>query len=145
MQSQAPSNIRLRNALASPPPLGATPASFVLFGSLAALLAMVYAGWEWWDLGGGFGFSSDLGWTRAVFARNVASGHGLSFNPGAPVAGAAAPAWVGPLALADYLLGYVLGAKLLGVACVVLTAFLVWRITLDLLGDWRFAFWPACW
>ncbi len=140
MESELPGNVRLRNALVSPPPVGATFASFVLFASLAALLAMVYAGWEWWNGGGSFGFSSDLGWTRAVFARNVASGHGLTFNPGAPVAGAAAPAWIGPLALVGYLVGFVFGAKLIAVACVVLAAFLAWRITLDLLGDWRFAF-----
>jgi hypothetical protein len=134
------SDVKLRNALTSPPPPGATFASFVLFSALAALLAMIYAGGEWWSLGGGFGFSSDAGWTRAVFARNVISGHGLSFNPGSPVAGAPAPVWVMLLALAGCAGGYLFAAKALGVACVILTSFLVWRITLDLVGDWRFAF-----
>ena len=135
-----PGNIRLRNALASPPPAGATLASVVLFSALSALLAMLYAGAEWYYAGGGFGFSSDLAWTRAVFARNLAAGSGLAFNPGAPTAGVAAPAWVGALAIGGFLTGSLFGAKLLGVICISLTAFLVWRVTLDLLGDWRFAF-----
>jgi len=134
------SDVKSRNALASPPPPGATFASFVLFSSLAALLAMTYAGGEWWSLGGGFGFSSDAAWTRAVFARNLASGHQLSFTPGTPVPGVAAPAWVGLLAAGGSAAGFLLAAKVLGVLCLILTAFLVWRITLDLLGDWRFAF-----
>jgi len=140
MAVQAPGYIKLRNALASPPPVGATFASFVLFAALGALLAMLYVGSEWlWD-NATFGFASDAGWVRAVFARNVSSGNILSFNPGAPVAGVAAPVWILPLGLLGYLTGYVFAAKLLGAICVVLTAFLVWRITLDLLGDWRFAF-----
>ncbi len=138
-QIQIPNNIKLRNALASPPPYGATLASFALFASLTSLLAMVYAGGEWWGMAS-FGLSSDAGWVRAVFARNLASGQLLSFNPGTPVAGAAAPAWVLPLGILGYLLGYVLAAKALGALCIVLAAFLTWRITLDLLGDWRFAF-----
>ena len=140
MAVQAPANIKLRNALASPPPVGATPASFVLFTTLGALLAMLYVGSEWLLDNATFGFSSDAGWIRAVFARNLSSGNLLSFNPGAPVAGAAAPVWIVPLGLLGYLIGYVSAAKLLGAACVVLAAFLACRIALDLLGDWRFAF-----
>jgi hypothetical protein len=138
MTSQPPPGIKLRDALASPPPAGATLASFVLFASLAALMGMVYAGAEWyWS--GAFGFSSDAAWVRAVLARNLASGHGLSFNPDVPVAGAVAPAWIVLLAIGGYFTGYVFAAKVIAVICVVLAAFLVWRVTLDLLGDWRFA------
>lgn len=140
MTVQAPSSIKLRNALASPPPNGATFASFVLFTALGALLAMMYVGSEWLLNNAVFGFSSDAGWVRAVFARNLASGNILCFSPGVPVAGVAAPAWIVPLGLLGYLTGYVFAAKLLGAACVVLAAFLMWRMTLDLLGDWRFAF-----
>jgi hypothetical protein len=120
-------------------PDGAALASFALFASLAALLAMCYAAAEW--LHGGFGFPSDAAWARAVFARNVASRQGLCFNPGVPVAGAAGPAWIACLAVWGGLTGkYFFSAKLLGVLFVVLAAFVTWYIALDLLEDWRFAF-----
>jgi len=130
---------RPRGAAEILPPEGATLASFVLFAALAALLAMVYAASEW--LNGGFGFPSDAAWARAVFARNIASGQGLCFNPGVPVAGAAGPAWIAALATLGLLTGkYLVTAKLTGVVFVVLAAIVTWYITLDLLGDWRFAF-----
>src|SRR5687768_4817323 len=40
---------------------------------------------------GAWGFSLDDSWIHAVFARNVATGHGFSFNPGEPVAGSTGP------------------------------------------------------
>lgn len=129
-----------RTTVASPPPPGATLASFALFFSLTALVGMVYAGAEWWNLGGRFGFAADAAWTRAVFARNLAAGHGLSFNPGVLVAGVPAPSWILVLAGVGHLLGHLLAAKALGLLCLALGAVLAWRITLDLLGDWRFAF-----
>lgn len=130
-----------RAPLAVPPPVGSTFATFVLYGSLAALLAALYAVGEWWQLAGGFGFPSDSAWARAVFARNVAAGRGLCFNPDVPVAGAPGPAWIGLLALAGLTTGqFLLSAKLLGLVCVAVAACVVWRLTLELLGDWRFAF-----
>ena len=128
------------SSVVSAPP-GAKTASFVLFASLAALLGLLYAAAEWWNLGGAFGFPSDAAWARAVFARNVASGNGLSFNPGVSTGGAAAPAWIACLAMGGLVLrDFILSAKLLGIACVVLSAYLVWAVLLDLLDDWRFAF-----
>ncbi|UCC68326.1 MAG: hypothetical protein JSV79_14690, partial [Armatimonadota bacterium] len=101
---------RPRSSPVIPPPEGATFASFVLLASLATLLAMVYAAAEW--LHGGFGFPSDAAWARAVFARNVASGQGLCFNPGVPVAGAAGPAWLACLGAAGIFTGnFFFGAK----------------------------------
>jgi hypothetical protein len=127
-------------AAVSPPP-GATFASFVFFASLAGLLALLYAGSEWWNLAGGFGFPSDAAWGRAVFARNLASGEGLCFNPGTPTAGAAGFSWITVLAGVGFFTGdFVFAAKLLGVLAVILTSYLVWEITSKLLGDWRFAF-----
>jgi hypothetical protein len=126
------------------PPAGATFASFILFASLTCLLALVYAFGEWWNLTGGFGFPSDAAWVRAGIARNLASGQGLSFNPGASLGGAPAPAWIVVLALGGFALGnYVVVAKVLGVLALVLTGYLVWFIALDLLQDWRFAFCAA--
>ncbi len=125
------------------PPPGAVTASFVLFGALGALIGMAYAVGEWVHLGG-FGFPTDAGWTRLVFASNLAHGRGLCFNPGVHVAGASGPAWLGLLAAGGYFLADFVGAaKLLGLWAVVLTAYLVWMITLDLLADWRFAFLAA--
>jgi hypothetical protein len=126
------------------PPRGATFASFVLFASLASLLALIYAFGEWWNLSGGFGFPSDAAWIRATLARNVTSGQGLSFNPGVAVAGAPGPAWVALLGVGGLLVpDHVVAAKLVGVLVLVLTACLVWFIALDLLHDWRFAFLSA--
>jgi hypothetical protein len=125
----------------TPPPLGATVASFVLFVSLASLLAMVYSLAEWWHLAGGFGFPSDGAWARAVFAHHVAAGEGLCFNPGIPAAGVAGASWIAAIAAVGFFTGkFLASAKLLGVVSVMLTAALAWYIALDLLGDWRFAF-----
>jgi len=134
-------NDRPRVTNGVPPPRGATLASFVFFASLAALLALLYAGSEWWNLAGGFGFTTDAAWVRAVIARNLASGEGLCFNPGTPAAGAAGSSWIAALALGGLVSGnYVAAAKIIGVICVVLAACFTWCVTLDLLGDWRFAF-----
>jgi len=133
---------RPRGRPAIPQPQGAKAAGFVLFAALAALAAITYAASEW--LQGGFGFPSDQAWARAMFARNVASGQGMCFNPGVPVAGATGPAWIACLTAAGILTGkYFFCAKLLGVLSVILAAFLTWYIALDLLRDWRFAFLAA--
>ncbi len=142
MQVQPTTGARPRGRAAIPPPEGAKAASFVLFAVLAGLVAIAYAASEW--LQGGFGFPSDQAWARAVFARNVASGQGMCFNPGVPVAGVTGPAWIACLAAAGIFTGkYFFGAKLLGLAFVILAAFVTWYITLDLLRDWRFAFLAA--
>ena len=124
-----------------PPPPGAAFAGFVLFASLAALLALLYAGSEWWNLAGGFGFPSDAAWVRVVFARNLASREGLCFNPGSPSAGAPGFSWITLLAGVGFFTGdFVFAAKLLGVLTIILTSYIAWHITYNLLGDWRFAF-----
>ncbi len=124
-----------------PPPRGATLASFVFFASLGGFLALLYAGSEWWHLAGGFGFPTDTAWVRAVIARNLATGQGVCFNPGTPAAGAAGSSWIVALALGGLVSGnFVVAAKVLGVLSLVLAAFFTWCITLDLVGDWRFAF-----
>ncbi len=115
-------------------------ASFVLFASLAVLLAMIYSVAEWWYLVGGFGFPSDAAWARAVFALNLAEHKGLCFNPGTPVAGAPGSSWIAALAVIGLFSGkFLTSAKILGVLSVILAAYLVWYVTFSLLGDWRFA------
>jgi len=140
MDSQALTTIQARGNGSAPPPGGATFASFTLFASLAALLAFVYLVGEWLGLGG-FGFPTDAAWVRAVFARSVSAGHGLCFTSATPVGGVAAPTWIAALGLSALPTGdYVITAKVLGVLAVILSAVLAWKITLRLLGDWRFAF-----
>ncbi len=126
---------------AVPPPGGATFASFVLFISLAGLLGIAYMGSEWMSLSQGFGFPTDLAWVRVVFARSLATGHGLAFSGGPPVAGVAAPSWIASVALAGFFSGnFLLSAKVLGVLSVMFAALLAWVIVRQLVEDWRFAF-----
>jgi hypothetical protein len=141
MTSQGSGIGQSRASAAVPPPEGAALASFVLFASLATLVALVYLGAEWWNLAGSFGFSSDAAWARAVFARNLASGQGLCFNPGVPAAGAPGSSWIATLAIFGLFTGkFLTAAKVAGILSLVGAAFLAWRITYSLLGDWRFAF-----
>ncbi|MFN8058140.1 MAG: hypothetical protein U0Q12_03185 [Vicinamibacterales bacterium] len=60
------------------------------------MLAILASGWylrqEWTALGT-FGFPLDDGWIHAQFAKNLASGYGLAFNPGEPSAGSTSPLW----------------------------------------------------
>ena len=46
-----------------------------------------------------FGFPLDDSWIHLVFARNLATGHGLSFNPGDLVIGSTAPLWTALLSV----------------------------------------------
>jgi hypothetical protein len=141
MSIDAASTERRPTSSTTPPPAGATLASFVLFASLAALLAMIYLASEWWSLIGRFGFPSDAAWARAVFALNLAEHKGLCFNPGTPVAGAPGSSWIAALAIVGFFTGKVLGpAKFLGILSMILAAYLAWIVTFNLLGDWRFSF-----
>ena len=45
------------------------------------------------QLAGVAGFPLDDSWIHFQFARNLAEGHGFSYNPGVPVAGSTAPLW----------------------------------------------------
>ena len=140
MTVRSPDNLRSRANGIVPPPGGATFASFMLFAALASLVAVLYAGSEWFIASGVFGFPADAAWARATFARSVATGHGLSFTAG-PVAGALAPSWLLVLGLGAAMSGdFVLTAKVVGVVSVALAAMLAWVIARRLLEDWRFAF-----
>ena len=69
------------------------------------------------------GFPLDDSWIHLQFARNVASGHGFSFNPGVPSSGSTAPLWTLLLAIPLGVgLPPVLAGKLLGVTLVAVTA-----------------------
>ncbi len=91
----------------------ATPLLLLVAGLLACLLyfaAEVYARHH-------LGFPLDDSFIHLQFARNLAAGHGLSYNPGQVVTGSTAPLWTALLALLFLLPGNVfLWVKVLGVA-----------------------------
>jgi hypothetical protein len=75
----------------------------LLVGAAAACLG--YLAVELWQLGGGLGWPLDDSWIHLQFARNLAAGRGLSYNPGELVTGSTAPLWTALLALLAYLPG----------------------------------------
>ena len=89
----------------------------------AALLLVVLFGALWFlsserDIAGQRGFPLDDSWIYATFARNLATGHGYSFNPGESIAGATGPLYVFILALFYTLFHDVVWpAKVLGILC----------------------------
>jgi hypothetical protein len=80
------------------------------------------------EIAGRWGFSLDDSWIYATFARNLATGHGYSFNPGEPIGGATGPLYVF-LLVPIYLLFHtvVWPSKILGIACLCVSSVLVYR------------------
>ena len=77
---------------------------------------------------GVWGYSLDDSWIYAVYARNLATGQGYSFNPGEHVAGATGPLYVFLLA-AIYLIFHdvVFPVKILGILCFTASALIIFR------------------
>jgi hypothetical protein len=103
---------------AAPDPRPAPPAgrtSWLLFA--AGLFAcFVYLGGEIYARHH-LGFPLDDSFIHLQFARNLAAGHGLSYNPGQIVTGSTAPLWTALLALLFLLPGSVfLWVKIFGIA-----------------------------
>ncbi len=99
--------------------LPASPALSALPPVIAALAGLVYLAAERYTIGH-LSFPLDDSFIHLQFARNLAAGRGLSYNPGEIVTGSTAPLWTALLALLFYLPGSVfLWTKLLGI---VLTA-----------------------
>ena len=87
----------------------------LLLAGLVACLRYLFA--EIARLHGGLGFPLDDSWIHLQFARNLAAGAGLSYNPGALVTGSTAPLWTALLAVLFPLPGSVIvWTKLLGAA-----------------------------
>ncbi len=83
---------------------------------VAALAGIAYLASERYTIGH-LGFPLDDSFIHLQFARNLAAGRGLSYNPGEIVTGSTAPLWTALLALLCYLPGSVyLWAKLAGIA-----------------------------
>lgn len=105
------------NALPKAP---ARPRSFpagpllVLAGAVACLRYLLA---EIARLKGGLGFPLDDSWIHLQFARNLARGLGLAYNPGHLVTGSTAPLWTALLSLLFLLPGsVVVWTKALGIA-----------------------------
>ncbi|MEA2562361.1 MAG: hypothetical protein QOH06_3865 [Acidobacteriota bacterium] len=98
--------------------------------AVAACLA--YLGAELF-LVGGLGFPLDDSWIHLQFARNLAAGWGLSYNPGELVTGSTAPLWTALLSLLIPLPGNVLAwTKLLGIAFHAASVSAAWRLAREL-------------
>ena len=84
------------------------------------------------QLAGGIGveaFPLDDPWIHLQFARNLAEGHGFSYNPGVPVSGSTAPLWTLVLGGAFAVFGsHPVLAKALGIAATLGTAWLAGRL-----------------
>ncbi|MDH3254572.1 MAG: hypothetical protein OEM62_06235 [Acidobacteriota bacterium] len=82
---------------------------------LGLVLCALYLAAEVSYLGGELGLPLDDSWIHLQFARNLAHGDGLSYNPGELVAGSTAPLWTAVLSLLFMLPGSpLLWAKLVG-------------------------------
>lgn len=76
-------------------------------------------------------FPLDDSWIHMQFARNLAEGHGFSYNPGVPVSGSTAPLWTLALGASFAVLGsHPVLAKALGIAATLGTAWLAGRLAL---------------
>jgi hypothetical protein len=83
---------------------------------LGLAVCLYYFGIELYLLGGELGFPLDDSWIHLQFARNLATGHGLSFNPGILVPGSTAPLWTALLSIGFLIPGNPLvWSKLLGI------------------------------
>jgi hypothetical protein len=97
------------------------------------LFCLLYLGAEATVLSGDFGFPLDDSWIHLQFAKNLAHGHGLSYNPGERVTGSTAPLWTALLALLFYLPGnVVLWTKALGLALHLAGLSAIWRLSREL-------------
>jgi hypothetical protein len=82
------------------------------------------------------GFPLDDSWIHFQFARNVAGGHGFSYNPGVPMSGSTAPLWTLLLAGLFKAAGaYPAWAKAAGIAAALGAAWLARRLAVAWTGD----------
>ncbi len=106
------------------------PASVTIL-VVTLLLALLYEAHYQSVRVGTMGFPLDDSWIFWVFARNLATGHGFSFNPGQPVLGTTSILWVLVLA-GSYLVthGVVFISKFWGVVFFLSAVLLTYRICL---------------
>jgi hypothetical protein len=103
----------------------------LLAGGAAACLG--YLAIELRQLHGGLGWPLDDSWIHLQFARNLAAGRGLSYNPGELVTGSTAPLWTALLALLASLPGSALAwAQLAGGLLYLAGIDATWRLAREL-------------
>jgi len=103
----------------------------LLLAGLVACLRYLFA--EAGRLRGGFGFPLDDSWIHLQFARNLALGSGLSYNPGELVTGSTAPLWTALLSLMFLLPGdVILWTKALGILFYLAGIDATWRLAREL-------------
>jgi hypothetical protein len=96
---------------------------------------------EEWKVAGAFGFPLDDAWIHCQFARNLARGHGMSYNPGVPMSGSTAPLWTFLLAGSYFISSnLILTSKVMSLVLYALSSVLVFKILVFILDDARFAF-----
>jgi arabinofuranosyltransferase len=114
---------------------------------VALAVMLVFAGYFLWcehRTSGTFGFPLDDSWIHAQFARNLALGHGFSYNPGVPASGSTAPLWTLVLSVGHLVTGdAILSGKVLGIAFLALTVVLVYALTGAITRDERQALFAA--
>jgi hypothetical protein len=104
--------------------------------AVAAIIVAACAGIAWFlfaelKVAGRWGFSLDDSWIYATIARNIATGHGYSFNPGETIGGATGPLYAFILAgLYSVFHDLILPAKILGALCLIASALLTYRAML---------------
>jgi hypothetical protein len=112
-------------------PPGVRPLAWLLPAALLACLGYLAA--EAWLLSGDLGFPLDDSWIHLQFARNLAEGRGLAYNPGELVTGDTAPLWAALLSLLFHLPGNVIvWTKLLGMVFHLAGVAATWRLAREL-------------
>ncbi|HET89140.1 MAG TPA: hypothetical protein ENN99_00135 [Chloroflexi bacterium] len=104
----------------------------LLLGSLTLALFALSA--DRFTAGQG-GVPLDDAWIHFQFARNLARGDGLSFNPGRPTSGSTAPLWTFLLAAVYPLGGFPIAGQVLSGLCFLLTLVATYRLGWRLTGE----------
>ncbi len=111
---------------------------------LVMAVCVIFYLWREYALAGAFGFPLDDSWIHSQFARNLALGRGMSFNPGTPVSGSTAPLWTLLTATAYLITGEaVLAAKATGILFFALSVFFVYVLVREICSDLRQALFAA--
>lgn len=101
--------------------------------ALGLVACVFYLTVEIYLLGGRLGFPLDDSWIHLQFARNLAAGNGLSFNPGELVPGSTAPLWTALMSLIFFLPGNPLfWTKLFGILLYLTGGLLTYRLAREL-------------
>jgi hypothetical protein len=113
-------------------------------GHVALIVAAVLGATTWFllaehEIAGQWGYSLDDSWIYPTFAKNLATGHGYSFNPGEHIAGGTGPLYVFILVFLFWSFGsVVLPAKILGILCQSASSLLLYRSAMHVLPGSRF-------